>query len=50
MDYVTTENGILLKNAEDFEPEQVFECGQCFRWNKQPDGSYRGLPAEGFMG
>lgn len=42
MDYIRAENGILLKNAKDFEPEHVFECGQCFRWNAMPDGSYSG--------
>ena len=43
MDYKITENGILIENARDFEPEHVFECGQCFRWNKEADGSYRGV-------
>jgi N-glycosylase/DNA lyase len=43
VDYINTENGILLKNTKDFEPEHVFECGQCFRWNRMPDGSYRGV-------
>lgn len=23
--------------------EQTFECGQCFRWNKEDDGSYTGI-------
>jgi len=23
--------------------EHIFECGQCFRWNSQPDGSYVGV-------
>jgi len=28
-----------------FEPNlsHIFECGQCFRWNVQPDGSYIGV-------
>lgn len=26
-----------------FELEDIFECGQCFRWNKQQDGSYTGV-------
>jgi len=29
--------------SEDFEPEHIFECGQCFRWNKEADGSYTGV-------
>lgn len=27
----------------DFDLEQTLECGQCFRWDKQPDGSYTGV-------
>ena len=26
----------------DFDLEATLECGQCFRWDRQPDGSYRG--------
>jgi N-glycosylase/DNA lyase len=29
--------------SDDFEPEHIFECGQCFRWNKELDGSYTGV-------
>ena len=28
---------------DDFDPEKIFECGQCFRWNADPDGSYTGV-------
>lgn len=28
---------------EDFSPEHTFECGQCFRWERMPDGSYLGV-------
>ena len=28
---------------KDFVPEHTFDCGQCFRWGKQPDGSYIGV-------
>ncbi len=28
---------------ETFNLEHIFECGQCFRWNKQQDGSYLGV-------
>lgn len=27
----------------DFDPAQTFESGQCFRWLRQPDGSYTGV-------
>jgi N-glycosylase/DNA lyase len=29
--------------SHDFEPEHIFECGQCFRWNKELNGSYTGV-------
>jgi N-glycosylase/DNA lyase len=31
---------------DDFSPEMIFECGQCFRWNRQPDGSYVGIAGD----
>jgi N-glycosylase/DNA lyase len=35
--------GIVIKNVSDFELKHIFECGQCFRWNAQRDGSYTGV-------
>lgn len=32
-----------IEDIKSFEPKQVFECGQCFRWNAQPNGSYTGV-------
>ena len=29
--------------ADTFELADIFECGQCFRWNKEEDGSYTGV-------
>lgn len=43
LNYVDTGNGVLLRDVEHFEPEHIFECGQCFRWNRQEDGSYLGV-------
>ena len=34
------EQKYILKNVKSFQPEHIFECGQCFRWNKNSDGSY----------
>ena len=28
---------------KDFVPDHTFDCGQCFRWEKQEDGSYIGV-------
>lgn len=33
----------VIENQESFELEDIFECGQCFRWNKEDDGSYTGV-------
>ena len=30
-------------NQDSFELKHIFECGQCFRWNEQQDGSYTGV-------
>ena len=35
--------GLLLCDAERFNLTHVFDCGQCFRWIKQSDGSYIGV-------
>ncbi len=32
-----------IKNIKSFELADIFDCGQCFRWNKQEDGSYTGI-------
>lgn len=36
----------VLKNIEYFDPKHIFECGQCFRWNLEQDGSYTGVVGE----
>lgn len=40
---IEKENGIILKNQQDFELSHIFDCGQCFRWEREPDGSYTGV-------
>lgn len=37
------ENRVIIKEVRDFNPVHIFECGQCFRWNRQADGSYTGV-------
>lgn len=36
-------NKIIIENIEHFEPKHILECGQCFRWNEEKDGSYTGV-------
>lgn len=38
-----------LINAKDFELRDIFECGQCFRWKKENDGSYTGVIKSGVV-
>lgn len=37
------EQKYILKNQNSFELKDIFECGQCFRWNEQNDGTYTGV-------
>ena len=32
-----------LQNPDSFDLVHIFECGQCFRWNQNDDGSYTGV-------
>ena len=35
-----------IEKGNSFELKDIFDCGQCFRWNKQIDGSYIGVFGE----
>ena len=37
------ENKVTLKETKNFNIKQVFECGQCFRWERTESGSYIGV-------
>lgn len=43
------EQKYILNNVKSFEPKHIFECGQCFRWNKQEDESYIGVFGENVL-
>ena len=32
----------MQKGIEDFNLDHIFDCGQCFRWEREEDGSYTG--------
>ena len=42
MDVYEKNHDIIIENQADFIPAQIFDCGQCFRFEKEPDGSYTG--------
>lgn len=37
------EQKYVIDNCKSFKVKDIFDCGQCFRWNEQPDGSYTGI-------
>jgi len=41
--YEILENKVRLYNIENFDLEQTFDCGQCFRFDKSPLGGYEGI-------
>lgn len=43
------EQEYIIENIKSFDPIHIFECGQCFRWNKQEDGSYTGIFEENII-
>ena len=43
------EQSYIIKNTKSFEPKHIFECGQCFRWNKDENGDYIGVIKDGVL-
>lgn len=43
MDITSKNNNIILENIADFELEHIFDCGQCFRFNKTGENTYTGV-------
>lgn len=33
----------IYEGVKDFNLDHIFDCGQCFRWSRQDDGSYTGI-------
>lgn len=33
---------VEITGIRDFDLDHIFDCGQCFRWNRGEDGSYTG--------
>ena len=43
MDISKKGNNIVISGVSDFYPKHIFECGQCFRWEAEDDGSYTAI-------
>lgn len=42
--YITEKNDhIDVEGIRDFDLDHILDCGQCFRWEKNSDGSYTGI-------
>ncbi len=33
----------IFREVDHFAPAQIFDCGQCFRWTEEADGSWTGV-------
>ena len=43
------EQRYVITDVDKFELRDIFECGQCFRWNAKDDGSYTGVIKNGVI-
>lgn len=43
------EQKYIIEKQNSFQLRDIFECGQCFRWNEQEDGSYTGVIKNGII-
>ncbi|MDR0913796.1 MAG: DNA-3-methyladenine glycosylase 2 family protein [Oscillospiraceae bacterium] len=42
VEYIFLPDKTIVKNINNFDPDQTLDCGQAFRWQKQADNSYTG--------
>lgn len=43
MEYKILNNNIILTNVENFDLNETFNCGQCFRWNEKSENDFIGV-------
>lgn len=43
------EQSLIIDKADAFNLKDIFDCGQCFRWNQEQDGSYTGVVKNGVL-
>ncbi len=43
MNIIEENNKIIIHDINDFNIRHIFDCGQCFRWSKEENGSYTGV-------
>ena len=42
MEIIAEKSDIIIHGARDFDLTHIFECGQCFRWNRTGENEYTG--------
>lgn len=40
---IEKDDSIIIEDVKNFEIKHIFDCGQCFRWNEEDNGSYTGV-------
>lgn len=43
MKFIYKNNTVIIENPRDFSLKDTFDCGQCFRFNKDENGSFSGI-------
>ncbi len=43
MNIIENKGNIILEQVPDFELDSIFDCGQCFRWDRISESSYIGI-------
>ncbi|ERI94148.1 8-oxoguanine DNA-glycosylase [Clostridiales bacterium oral taxon 876 str. F0540] len=37
------DSAVILEDVKNFQLAHIFDCGQCFRWNREDNGNYIGV-------
>lgn len=46
MNIIENNGNLILDKVSDFELSNVFDCGQCFRWDRVSDNAYIGIACQ----
>ena len=49
MKFETADNNIIVRGIKCLDLDLTLDCGQAFRWQKQDDGSYKGVAMSHFL-
>ena len=49
MNFETADNNIIVRGIKCLDLDLTLDCGQAFRWQRQDDGSYKGVAMNHFL-